>query len=92
MSYYVEYNPELRKHYPPKRKKQNKPTVSIVILLTVAVAAYISVQSGLVRYLIPGNPEITTVAFSQLIEQVVSGKPIRQSVITFCEEIIANGA
>lgn len=91
MSYYVEYSPELAKRYPTKRTHRRKPTVSIGILLIAAVAAYVSVRSGLVRYLIPGNPDITTAAFSQLVAQVVSGEPVRQSVVTFCEEIITNG-
>lgn len=92
MSYCVEYNPELRKRYPIRVKRRKKPTVKIVILLMVMIGAYISVQCGLARYLIPGNVDVTNAAFSQLVEQVVSGEPISQSILTFCEEIVTNGS
>ena len=92
MSYYVEYSPELKKRYPIRVKRNKNPTVTVAILLLAAVAAYISVQYGLVRYLIPGNQEVTAAAISQLVEQLASGEPIREAVITFCEEIVTNGA
>ena len=91
MGYYLEYSPELKKRYPQKVKQTREPVRTVAIVLLAAVAAYVSVRGGLIRYILPGDYEVTTAALSQLIEQVVSGEPISQSVVTFCEEIIING-
>ena len=91
MSYSVHYNPELGRRYPSKVKDQRNLTRPIIILMIVAVVVYASVQSGMVKFLIPGNPEITTAAFSQLIEQVAAGESVGQSIRTFCEDVITGG-
>lgn len=91
MSYYVEYNPELCQRYPLRQSRHRNIMLPIAILLIAAIVMYVSVQSEIVKYLIPGNPDITTAAFSQLVEQVAAGESIGRSIITFCEEIITGG-
>lgn len=90
MSYSVEYNPELGRRYPATRKKRGKSAGPVMILAAIAVAMYTFVQSGLVRYLLPGDPEVTAAAFSMLVERVEAGEPVRESLLHFCEEIIVN--
>lgn len=91
MSYCVEYNPELNKKYPTINKHRQRPTKKIVILLVIFVSAYIFVQSGFVRCLLPGNPDVTISAFSELVKRVGDGEPVKKAVVGFCEEIISNG-
>lgn len=88
MSYYVEYNPELNKRYPATEKRSKKPTKIVLTLLTVVVAIYVLLRSGVGQYLIPKDPGATREAFSVLVEHVQSGDTIRESLLRFCEEII----
>ena len=91
MSYSVEYSPELKKRYPARQKVRQKSVLSLLLLLIVSVSIYALMQGGWMQYLIPGDPEVTTSAFSALVEDVISGEPIHQSILTFCQEIISNG-
>lgn len=91
MSYCIEYNPELNRKYPSIKRIRRKPPMKILILLAVFVSTYILVQSGYIKYLLPGNPDVTISAFSALVEQVGDGEPVKDAFIEFCEEIIANG-
>ena len=42
--------------------------------------------------LIPGDNEVTISAVSSLVENVQSGEPVYESLVTFCDEIIVNAA
>ncbi len=90
MSYCVEYNPELKRKYPSVKKYRRKPSKKVFILLVTCVSAYIFVHNGWIKFLLPGNPDVTISAFSALVEQVGEGDSIKQAVLTFCEEIITN--
>ncbi len=91
MSYHVEYNPELGKRYPSIPKQRRKPAAAIMLLLAVVIASYAFFQNGLIRYLIPGDPEVTTAAFSTLVERIGEGDSVRESLVGFCQEIILSG-
>ena len=91
MSYCVEYNPELSKRYPATEKRNKKPIKIVLTLLTLAVAVYVLLRSGVGQYLIPEDPGVTSEAFSVLVEHVQSGESIRESLLRFCEEIITGG-
>ena len=93
MSYCVEYNPELKKHYPSVTKSGKKPPIALILGVVITVAAaYALVSSGVLRYLIPGDPEVTTAAFSVLVERIGAGEPVREAFLGFCEEIIVNAS
>lgn len=93
MSYYVEYNPELKSQYPSITKREKKlPVKGILLLLLVAVAGYMLLSSGVLQFFVPGDPEVTTTAFSDLVERVGTGEPVREAVRTFFQEVIVNGA
>ena len=92
MSYCVEYNPELKEHYPFTQKPGKKPSVRILVLgVVLAVSAYGIFSSGILRFLIPGDPEITSTAFSGLMKEIGEGEPIADAVMTFCRDVIVNG-
>ena len=91
MSYHIEYNPELKEKYPKVRKRRELPTRKMLVLLSVLIASYIFVQYRLYYYFIPGNPDITSSAFSTMIESVGEGEPVKDAFSVFCKEIIQNG-
>ena len=90
MSYNITYNPELKKKYPAVRTNRNKPLYMALILLVGFVAVYVFSRSGIMRYFIPGNPEITAEAFSVMVERVGQGETVGNAVVDFCREIIHN--
>ena len=92
MSYSVEYNPELRKTYPTrKRKLQNLPIKSIAITMGIMIALYAVHTLGILRLIIPGDPAVTTGAFSTMVEDVRSGQTVSDAVFSFCRNIVTGG-
>ncbi len=93
MSYNIEYNPELGKLYPSKTSKSgNGMLVKLGILLLAAVVSYAALQTGLARYLIPGDPEVTSAAFSGMVTMVGEGVPVGEAILSFCEAVITNAS
>ena len=92
MSYCVEYSPELKKQYPsaPKagRKKPNRLLIWVVVI-TLSVWGLFG--SGLLHNLIPGDPAVTTAAFSDLVNGIGEGEPVQEAVFAFCRDVIVNG-
>ena len=88
MSYHITYNPDLRKKYSTSKKNKTKPLKIALLLLVGFVAVYIFTQSGFARYLIPGDPEITTEAFSEMVKHVRQGESVGNAIVVFCREII----
>ncbi len=88
MSYHITYNPDLSKRYPTEKKDRNKPLKSAMLLLAIFVAVYVFTQSGVLRYLIPGDPEITAEAFSTMVKRVGDGETVGNAVVDFCKQII----
>lgn len=93
MSYCVEYNPEMRKRYPFVKRIRNKNLVKVFLVSAAAIAAiYMIACSGVLRYFIPGDPEVTTAAFSLLLNEIGEGEPVREAFLSFCREIIVNAS
>ena len=93
MSYFVEYNPELKERYPVATKAERKLSVRPLVWGAVAIGAlYIIASSGVLRCLIPGDPDVTTAAFSNLVNEIGDGEPVREAFVNFCKEIIFCGS
>lgn len=91
MSYCVDYNPEMKKRYPAYIKVRRKvPVRALLLAVAVIIVCYGIFYSGLLRLLIPGDPAVTTAAFSGMVEDVVAGESVRQAFLEFCKEIIVN--
>ena len=90
MSYNITYNPDLKRRYPARRKGRCNPINIVVILLVGSVAMYGLMRSGIMRYFIPGDPEITVEAFSTMVARVGQGESVGNAVVDFCKEIINN--
>lgn len=92
MSYCVEYNPELKNRYPELKKPRVIVPVGAFFCCILAIAAlYIITTSGVLRYLIPGDPDVTTAAFETLVDEIGAGEPVREAFVDFCKEIIFSG-
>ena len=92
MSYRVDYNPEMKNRYPSLPKIRKKLPVRPLLLSIVAIAAFYGIfSSGLLRWLIPGEPAVTTAAFNGMMDDIGAGESVRQAFLTFCKEIILNG-
>jgi len=93
MSYRVEYNPELRKRYPLVEKIRNKNLLKVLLVSVAAIAAIYTITcSDVLQFLIPGDPEVTTAAFSLLLDEIGEGEPVREAFLSFCREIIVNAS
>ena len=91
MSYCVDYNPEMKKRYPTYIKVRRKvPVRALLLAVAVIIVCYGIFHSGLLRFLIPGDPAVTTAAFSGMVEDVGAGESVRQAFLNFCKEIIVN--
>jgi len=92
MSYSVSYNPELKKRYPIiQQKKKLGHRVLWLALCAVSIGVLLA-SNGWLRYLLPGDPDVTAAAFSSLVERVASGVSVKESIYIFCEEILTHAA
>ena len=89
VSYQINYDPSRRrKFYPAKRKK-----IPRWILAVAGIAlAVIIFHNELKNILIPGDPQITSAAFSGLTEDLQAGESFKNAVAAFCREIIDGAA
>ena len=88
MSYCIEYNPELKKRYPTTKKRRGRPQFFVVLLLAISVAAYIFIRHNIIRYIIPGDAEVTTAAFSTMVEKIGDGDSVGDAFFAFCRDIV----
>jgi len=92
MSYSVSYNPELKKRYPAVCHKKKPNYTVLLLILCAATVGILLTNNGILRYLLPGDPNVTAAAFSALVDSVASGVSVKESLYTFCEEILLNAA
>lgn len=92
MGYRIEYDSEKNKIYPISTTRKPK---WLIIALAVMVALFVLQKldtNQATRYLLlPGDPEITSSAFSAMVENIREGTLIGDAVTAFCLEIINNG-
>ena len=93
MSYYVEYNPKQEKRYPLKRKKNDTFVWRIIagILLSCALIYCFSTEN-IRQFLIPGDPDTTVQATSELLESIANGADWNDAFTAFCQTVVTNGA
>lgn len=72
--------------YPGKRKKRR---FHYWIFLILAFAALLAVPRDKLEYwLLPGDPEVTAWALSELVESLRQGTNAGQAVAAFCRSIV----
>lgn len=64
--------------------------IALVALTSlVIIFAILSVGKDTLRtYFIPGNPDVTQAAFSQMITDLSNGESLGDAFVVFCKEII----
>ena len=89
MAYIIEYEPWLNKKYTKtkKHKCRIKHWKIITVILAVLVAMF-PARQDINDFLIPGNVDVTTQAFTQMLDQIGAGEPIGECVTIFCMEIL----
>ncbi len=92
MSYYVEYNPELKRKYPSVKKERIKHLRGILTMLMFIALAYFVATSDVPRLLIPGDLDITVNAVQTMVEEVSSGVIVRDAFANFCKDIILSAS
>ena len=89
MSYCIEYNPELNERYPVERKiGRSFPYAKLIWCAAIIASTYLIATSGVFHYLIPGDPEVTSNAFTGLMSEIGDGEPVREAFVRFCKEIV----
>ena len=88
MSYSIAYSPDLNKKYPIVKSKRRKFPKKLLILIMICITTYILMQCNVLRYIMPGDPDVTMSALSTLVQDVGSGDSVKDAIMTFCEEII----
>jgi hypothetical protein len=93
MGYQIEYRETIvrRNTMPTIRKKGMLHLVWLLGGVALAVMIYTGFGDRIKTMLIPGDPEITIPAFSELVESVQEGIPFSDALTEFCLEIV-NGA
>ena len=92
MSYRVEYNPELRRNYPQKMVRTLKVPVKLLLLgLAACVGTYILFGTGLFNLFIPGDPQVTVAAFSEMVQDVGAGEGVSEAVFHFFRNVVVPG-
>lgn len=72
--------------YPGRRKKRRFPYWIFLILAFVVLLAV--PKDDLEYWLIPGNPEVTAQALSELVKTLRQGTNAGQAVAAFCGSIL----
>ena len=94
MGYTVEYTPETKRKYPPKKVRQagNRKVLWGILTCAVLLALVLLRRNGILReVLIPGDADVTLAAAGKLMENLKSGDGFYQSVRTFCQDILLHG-
>ncbi len=90
MSYRISYEPEFNSKYPvlPGKRPRKKLWMICAALVLVAVAMLSPVRSAVLNLILPGDPQVTKSALSDLVEQVGAGEGLGVAVTAFCREIL----
>ncbi len=87
MSYYLQYEPDLRKRYPTIPDKRRRIVRILAFVAALAVTGVIF-RKHIAEFLIPGDPDITVPAFAQMVESIEAGESVGDSFLAFCKQII----
>lgn len=76
-----------------KRLKQIRGTkqfyrIKYALLTAVATVSVLLGRFGVFDFLIPGDKEVTTTAFYNMIDDIGNGETIVEAFTTFCEVIV----
>lgn len=85
MGYMIQYEPEKNKKYPMRKNADRNVSASVLVALILVVCLGIGLRTGL---LLPGDPQVTANAFSQLVTNLTEGESIHDAMSAFCVEVL----
>lgn len=92
MSYSIAYDPQENERYPQHIKSPRKlPVKWLLSALFLVIAGYILLKGNVFHYILPGDPEVTADAFSQMVEQVKTGDSVYDALTCFVQQIVLQG-
>ncbi len=92
MAYKIDYIPVGRRQYATNRKIPNWVISSAIILSLFVAFLALTVRYGSADWLLPGDPNVTKAALTELIEELKAGEQFGDAVTAFCREVIHGGA
>ena len=88
MAYKIQYSPENQARY-PITNRHKRWNWSRFVIPAIILAAMLWVRfNGVPDIMIPGNPEVTRSAASELLVNLSDGVAVKDAVTVFCKEII----
>lgn len=90
MGYLIRYDPENDHKYIAVGQRKFKPVLAWICVFVILLGIVAAFSEPIRKALIPGNPEVTSVAFECLVTDIQEGESIGDSVTTFCQRIIMN--
>lgn len=90
MGYKIQYGQTMTKVFiqETKNKDIRMPAMKWIVLTCALFLAIYLGGSGYLDFLIPGNKEATTAAFTSMVEDVQDGKSVKDAFTAFCLEIL----
>ncbi len=72
-------------------KRNIKKYVKWIFAITICISLFFALSNNKVRtVLLPGNPQVTERALTELVENMRHGDSIKDAVTVFCREILEN--
>ncbi len=90
MGYKIAYDSGMATRTCFEEKRLSFAAMTAAFLLLFGVLTYCFWPAGadkLRKMLIPGDPEVTTKAVSEMVEDLRAGESMDDAVVTFCREI-----
>ena len=88
MGYQIQYEPGKNRKYPTKSPKNSNATRAVVITMILVVCLGVGLRTG---WLIPGDPQVTKAAFSDMVDMLRGGHSVQDSLSAFCTEVLEHG-
>ena len=87
MGYVIQYEPEKNKKYPISVCRKRLP-VGVIVTMLILMIVGIGIR---MKWLVPGDPQVTADAFSAMVDDIADGEPIDESVAAFCGRVLSCG-
>lgn len=91
MGYQISYGPIKTKDSVKMRGKTVRAFALVICIIALVIGLQVSgVGKTLWRWMLPGNPEVTSAALDTMAESLKQGDSVGEAVTAFCREIIEN--
>lgn len=88
MAYKIQYTPEDNARYPKAKANNPFPWKGCLFGVCIVCSILLLRRYGIPDILIPGDPEVTTTAARNMVENLQQGSGVNEAVSVFCKEIL----